>query len=152
MISLIFAFFFSRIFVGFVLGAAATFFCLPWIEDNVGPLHRPSFDQLVNSGTASFESTSKAINLPPIPDSNRRQVQKALEESSFVMDLVAAITLSKSQPAQAISSDYIIKVISKLVDNDSRISSFVQDRLQKGITNHEAIEIFEQFNALKNKA
>jgi|SRR5690554_688079 len=125
--------------IGFVLGVITTFYALPILEEYFGKLPRP-----VLSSPKEVNHSSNIINsVPPSP-------QKTAETGdNFGGEIVTAITLTKSRAADAKASDFALKLITKLIDDEPEIRPFVKKKLPDGLTNREALEIFEQYYLLK---
>lgn len=125
--------------IGFVLGVITTYYALPVLEEYFGKLPRP-----VLSSPKEVNHSSKIINsVPPSP-------QKISETGdNFGGEIVTAITLTKSRAADAKSSDFALKLITKLIDDEPEIRPFVKKKLPDGLTNRETLEIFEQYYLLK---
>lgn len=125
--------------IGFVLGVITSYYALPVLEEYFGKLPRP-----VLSSPKEVNHSSNIINsAPPSP-------QKTSETGdNFGGEIVTAITLTKSRAADAKASDFALKLITKLIDDEPEIRPFVKKKLPDGLTNREALEIFEQYYLLK---
>lgn len=125
--------------IGFVLGVVATYYSLPVIEEYSGKLPRPSL-----TSTNEVRHTSNIINsMPP----SLRQTNHGSDE--FGSEIMTAITLTKTRELDADASDFVLKLITKLIEVEPEIRPFIKNRMPDGLNNREALEIFEQYYSLK---
>jgi hypothetical protein len=125
--------------IGFVLGVLTTYYALPVLEDYFGKLPRP-----VLSSPKEVNHSSNTINsVPPSP----QKTSNAGDD--FGGEIITAITLTKSRSPEAKASDFALKLISKLIDDEPEIRPYVKKKLPDGLTNREALEIFEQYYFFK---
>jgi hypothetical protein len=128
-----------KLIIGFILGVLAAYYTLPVIENYFGKLPRPSWA----SGNNEAQHSSNIIN--SMPPSQR----KTPEVHDFSNEIMAAITLSKTHNLDAKASNFSLKIISKLIEANPELKPFVRARIPDGLTNREALEIFEQLYALE---
>lgn len=130
-----------RVFIGFILGVVATFYALPVIESGIGKIDRPAIGDWLSSDD-SQESSKHSTYRPTAGFIQHADTQLAAE-------LVTAISSIRTRAMHAPASEYVVKLITKLVEREPGIQPFVSDRIGDGLTNQEALEIFEQYYSIK---
>ncbi|QFT57140.1 hypothetical protein [Microbulbifer sp. THAF38] len=130
-----------RIVVGFILGAISTFYILPFIESGTGKLPRPDIGGIFSSD--KNHHSSNIINSVP-PSDYRQSINQKLDA-----DVMTAISVTRTRSLNEQASSYVVKLITNLIEQEPGIQTFVRERLDNGITNREALEIFEKYYSVK---
>lgn len=125
--------------IGFVLGVITTYYALPVLEEYFGKLPRP-----VLSSPKEVNHSSNIIN--SVPPSPRKTSQTGDDLRNEIM---ASISVTSLRAPDAQASEFVLKLISKLIDAEAEIRPFVKKKLPDGLTNRETLEIFEQYYLLK---
>ena len=129
-----------RTLIGFVLGVITTFYTLPVIESNFGKLSRPEIGKIFSSNE---NHSSNIINSIPPEKFQTHFDDKRADELMTAISIISARALDEQ------ASVYVLKLITDIVETEPGIQAFVQDRLRDGITNKDALEIFEKYYSLK---
>lgn len=129
-----------RTLIGFVLGVMVTFYTLPVIESSFGKLPRPQIGKIFSSN--ENHSSNIFNSMPPA------EFQSHFDDK-LSGELMTAISITSARALDEQASVYVLKLITNLVEVEPGIQSFVQDRLGDGITNKDALEIFEKFYSLQ---
>tara|TARA_B100000700_G_scaffold15921_2_gene15835 strand:+ start:4447 stop:4848 length:402 start_codon:yes stop_codon:yes gene_type:complete len=130
-----------RTIIGFILGAVATFYTLPFIESGTGKLPRPAIGDWFSSENNNH--SSNIIN--SVPPSDYRQHA----DSTLAAEVMTAISVTRTRALNDQTSDYVVKLITNLIEREPGIQSFVRERLGNGLTNREALEIFEKYYSIQ---
>lgn len=130
-----------RMLIGFILGTITAFYTLPFIESQFGDLIRPTLSEMFSSGER--QHSSNIINsMPPIDYRKKHDTKLAAE-------VMTAISVTRTRSKNDQTSDYVVKVITDLVEIEPGIQSFVRERLSNGLTNREALEIIEEYYSIQ---
>lgn len=129
-----------RTIIGFILGAVATFYTLPIIESGTGKLPRPAIDDWFSSDNNNH--SSNIIN--SVPPSDYRQHA----DNKLAAEVMTAISVTRTHALNDKTSDYVVKLITNLIEREPGIQSFVRERLGNGLTNQEVLEIFEKYYSI----
>ena len=62
---------------------------------------------------------------------------------------MTAISVTRTRALNDQTSDYVVKLITNLIEREPGIQSFVRERLGTGLTNREALEIFEKYYSIQ---
>lgn len=130
-----------RTIIGFILGAVATFYILLFIESSTGTLPRPAIGDWLSS--ESNNHSSNIINSVPPLDYRQHA------ENKLAAELMTAISVTRARSLNDQTSDYAVMVITNLIEREPEIQPFVRDRLGNGLTNREALEIFEKYYSIQ---
>lgn len=130
-----------RILIGFVLGAITTFYTLPFIESKFGDLPRPELGEMFSS--KENQHSSNIINSMP-PDEYVNYT-----DNKLAAEVMTAISVTRTRSLNDQTSDYVVKLIADLVEREPDIQTFVRNRLSNGLTNREALEIFEKYYSIQ---
>ena len=130
-----------RTVVVFMLGAISTFYILPFIESGTGKLPRPAIGEMFSSNESHHSSNT--INSEP-PADYRQHIDRKLDA-----EVMTAISVTRTRALNEQASGYVVKLITSLIEQEPGIQTFVRERLGNGITNREALEIFEKYYSVK---
>ncbi len=130
-----------RTIFGFILGVVATFYTLPFIESNFGSLPRPGIGELF--AAKENQHSSNIIN------SVAPEEYAQLTNNKLAAEVMTAISVTRTRALNDQTSDYVVKIITDLVEREPGIQTFVRDRLSNGLTNREALEIFEKYYSIQ---
>lgn len=130
-----------RIIIGFILGTAVTFYALPFIESGAGKLPRPAIGDMFSSDD-NHHSSNIINSVPPAE-------YQTLVGNKLAAEVMTAISITRTRALNDQTSDYVVTLITNLVEREPGIQSFVRDRLSNGLTNREALEIFEKYYSLQ---
>jgi hypothetical protein len=73
----------------------------------------------------------------------------ALSNNKMTIKVQTAISLISARNLDDQTSDYAVNIITDLVEQEPQLQQFVRARLNNGITNKEALNIFERFFSLR---
>ena len=130
-----------RTIFGFILGVAATFYTLPFIESNLGSIPRP--------GIGDLFATKENLHSSNIINSVAPKEYAQLTNNKLAAEVMTAIAVTRTRALNDQTSDYVVKIITDLVEREPGIQTFVRDRLSSGLTNREALEIFEKYYSIQ---
>jgi len=126
-----------KLSVGFILGVVATFYSYPTVKDFFGVVFKSEIVETLNDKISYPTSISPAY---------RQQI----EETSDAIHLMTIIALTKAKPISEKAHDYVLKIITDLVNKEPSIATVVQNSLKNGITNQEALAIFEKYISVQS--
>ncbi|MCG8612059.1 MAG: hypothetical protein MI864_16150 [Pseudomonadales bacterium] len=130
-----------RILIGFVLGIITAFYTMEFLESQFGDSPRTELRDLFSS--KDNQHSSNIINsMPPEEYVNHSNNKLAAE-------VMTAISVTRTRSLNDQTSDYVLKLVTKLVGREPGIQTFVRDRLSNGLTNREALEIFEKYYSIQ---
>lgn len=129
-----------RIAMGFLLGAVVTFYALPWIESVYGELPRSDMSQLMPTSESTY--SSNVINSMSPQD---MEAVNKISKVDFATQMMTAIAVTKSGKLDEQTSPFVIGLITSLIEEEPTLRLYVQNRLSNGLTNKEAMEIFEEY-------
>jgi len=122
-----------RIFFGFAIGLVVAAYTLPIIDKHFGKIPLPDVSKVVSNETTH---TSNVIN--PVPPNH-----------SLSAKVQTALSIIGTRPLDAAASDFVVGLITELVEIETGIQPFVRNRVSGGLTNREALEIFEKYYAVQ---
>lgn len=125
--------------IGFILGVVASYYTYPYFGD-----HFRDFGQQINSTSFSSNSHTNNSSRTLLSEQNRM-----IANNQLSVELMTAISVIKTRKLSAHTSEFTVQLISKLVEKEPGIQSFVHARLDNGLSNREALEIFEQYYFLQ---
>ena len=132
-----------KLIIAFVIGIGIAYYTVPELK--------APFDSVVKTFNISqyFEPdelhhTSNTFNATP-PDE--------FENLGYKYNISAkvnnAITMISAHNLNEQTSDYAVSVITDLIDEEPRLQEYVRSKMSDGITNKEALHIFEQYFSLQ---
>lgn len=130
-----------RIFFGFAIGLIVAAYTLPVIEKHFGKIPLPGVSKVVSNETTH---TSNVIN--PVPPNHFTRTDKNFSLSPKVQ---TALSVIGTRPLDSATSDFVVGLITELVETEPGIQPFVRNRISGGLTNREALEIFEKYYAVQ---
>lgn len=129
-----------RLVTGFILGLVAAVYTLPVLGNFSGQISCPSisgwFSDNAGHGSNTINSVPPGEYLP-------------VNQDDFDAKIMTAISVSRMRDLGGPTSEYVIKLISTIADKQPDIRGFILDRLRDGLTNREALEIFERYYAIQ---
>jgi len=133
-----------KLLLGFVIGTIFTFYNLPKVEAYFGELDRPDLPNFFSTSQSTATSPERLPQVAYDP-----ALRQATKQAADGMKLITAITMIKTKPPEDQTGEYVIQLISNLANKEPNIARYVHNRMPDGITNREALEIFEKFLSIQ---
>lgn len=130
-----------RLILGFILGVVATYYTAPSLQSHFKDINLSSMTQMFQSDEQTHSSnTFNSMSPSDI---------SALNNNKMSAKVRTAISLISARNLNDQTSDYAVNLITDLVEQEPGLQQFVLARLNDGITNKEALNIFEQYFSLQ---
>jgi hypothetical protein len=130
-----------RLIIGFILGVAAAYYTAPSLQSHFKDINLSSMTQMFQSDEQTHSSnTFNSMSPSDI---------SALNNNKMSAKVRTAISLISARNLNDQTSDYAVNLITDLVEQEPGLQQFVLARLNDGITNKEALNIFEQYFSLQ---
>ena len=126
--------------IGFVLGVVASYYTYPYFGH-----HFHDMSQQINTNIFSGNSSANTSRQTMLLS----EQNKMLVDNKLNVELMTAMSVIKTRNLSEHTSDFTVKLISKLIEKEPGIQAFVQSRLDDGISNKEALEIFERYYSIQ---
>ena len=130
-----------RLTIGFILGVAAAYYTVPSLKS-------PFKDINVSSITQMFQSDGQSHSSNTFNSMSPNDIS-ALSHNKMTAKVQTAVSLISARKLSDQTSNYAVNLITDLVEQEPELQQFVRARLNNGITNKEALNIFEQFFSLQ---
>ena len=131
-----------RLILGFILGVAAAYYTVPSLQSPFDGFNISKITQFFQSDELTH--TSNTFNATPPSEIESLGYQYGV--SGKVRN---AITLISAHDLDAQTSDYAVNLITDLIVKEPKLQEFVRAQMSDGITNKEALNIFEQYFSLQ---
>ena len=130
-----------KLILGFILGIAAAYYTVPtskspleWID--TAKIHQFfQSDELMHSSN-TFNSMSPA------------ETYALNNKSDVSAQIRTAITLISTRDRDDQTSVFAVNLITDLIEREPRLQQYVRTQISDGITNKEALDIFEKYYSL----
>ncbi|MFV9615242.1 MAG: hypothetical protein ACNYZG_04750 [Gammaproteobacteria bacterium] len=130
-----------RLILGFILGVVATYYTAPSLKSPFKDINVSSIKQMFQSDEQTHSSnTFNSMSPSDI---------SALNNNKMSAKVRTAISLISARNLNDQTSDYAVNLITDLVEQEPGLQQFVLAQLNDGITNKEALNIFEQYFSLQ---
>lgn len=132
-----------RLILGFILGIAAAYYTVvPAVESPFNGFNTAKITQFFQSDELTH--TSNTFNATPPSELESLGYQYGVSGK-----IRNAITLISAHDLDAQTSDYAVNLITDLIVEEPKLQGFVRAQMDNGITNKEALNIFEQYLSLQ---
>lgn len=131
-----------RLILGFILGVVATYYTITALQPSFDGINKSKIKQLFQSDELTHSSNT--FNSMPPPESF-----KLNNQNNISTQIQTAITLISAHDLNKPTSDYVITIITELIEHEPKLQQYVRIQLKNGLTNKEALNIFEKYFSLQ---
>jgi len=130
-----------KLILGFFLGIAVAYYTVPTLKS--------PFNWIDTAKIHSFFQPDERTHVSNTFNAMSPAETVALNNKSNVSAQIrTAITLISTRERNAQTSVFAVNLITDLIEREPRLQPFVRTRINKGITNKEALDIFEKYYSL----
>lgn len=130
-----------RLVLGFILGVAAAYYTIPSLKSPFKDINTAKIQELFQPGEPTHSSnTFNSMSPSEI---------YALENGNISASIRTAITLISARDLDDQTSDFAVNLITDLIEREPKLQKYVRIQLTNGITNKEALNIFEKYFSLQ---
>jgi hypothetical protein len=130
-----------RLTLGFILGVTAAYYTAPSLKS-------PFKDFEVSSITQLFQSDGKTHSSNTFNSMSPAETYALNNRRDVSAQVRTAITLISTRDLGDQTSVFAVNLITDLIEHEPRLQQYVHTQISDGITNKEALDIFEKYYSL----
>jgi len=129
-----------KLILGFFLGIAAAYYTFPTMQS--------PFDWAGSAKLQPFFQADEQTHSSNTFNSMSPAETYALNKGNVSAQIRTAITLISTRDLNDQTSVFAVNLISDLIEREPRLQPYVRTHISDGITNKEALDIFEKYYSL----
>jgi len=130
-----------KLILGFFLGIAATYYTAPTLKSPLDLISTAKIHQFFQSEELTHSSNTFNSMSPA-------ETYALNNKGNVSAQIRTAITLISTRDLNDQTSIFAVNLISDLIEREPRLQQYVRTHINDGITNKEALDIFEKYYSL----